>query len=71
MILLILFVILQIKNVPEKERSDKLKKKDYFNKYSANAKLVIDKILDKYCEKGIEIENPAIITVDPLNKLVP
>ena len=58
------------KPLTRKERSDKLKKKDYFNKYSANAKLVIDKILDKYCEKGIEeIENPAIITVDPLNKL--
>lgn len=37
-----------------KERAENVKKKNYFTKYSEDAKAVLDKLLDKYADEGIE-----------------
>ncbi len=37
-----------------KERADNVKKRNYFTKYSEEAKAVLDKLLDKYADEGIE-----------------
>ncbi len=37
-----------------KERAQNVKKRDYFTKYSEEAKAVLDKLLDKYADEGIE-----------------
>ncbi len=51
-----------------KERADKVKKRNYFGKYSENAVKVLEKLLEKYANEGIEnIESPAVLKLDPLN----
>jgi len=37
-----------------KERAQNVKKRNYFEKYSEEAKAVLDKLLDKYSDEGIE-----------------
>ncbi len=37
-----------------KERADNVKKRNYFTKYSEDAQAVLDKLLDKYADEGIE-----------------
>ena len=41
------------KPLTRKERSDNVKKKDYFTKYEGKARVVIDALLEKYADKGI------------------
>ncbi|MFC4231618.1 EcoAI/FtnUII family type I restriction enzme subunit R [Parasediminibacterium paludis] len=52
-----------------KERADNVKKRNYFTKYGEQAKQVLEALLDKYADEGIEnIENIKILTVPPLNE---
>jgi len=37
-----------------KDRAENVKKRDYFTKYSEKAQAVLDKLLDKYADEGIE-----------------
>ncbi len=49
-----------------KERAEQVKKRNYFTKYGEKAKIVIDALLDKYADEGIEnIEDLAVLRVDP------
>jgi type I restriction enzyme R subunit len=51
------------------ERAGKLKQNSYFDKYSDKAKAVINALLDKYTESGIEsIEDIAVLKVPPFNE---
>jgi type I restriction enzyme R subunit len=51
-----------------KERANKVKKRNYFTKYGEQARKVLEALLDKYADQGIEnIENIQILTVPPLN----
>jgi type I restriction enzyme R subunit len=53
-----------------KERVNNVKKRDYFTKYGEQAKKVLDALLDKYAEQGIEnIENIQILTVPPISDI--
>ena len=53
-----------------KERAGKVRKSNYFAKYSALAQEVIHKLLDKYEEAGIgPLEQGAVLKVKPLNEL--
>ncbi len=49
------------------ERVNNVKKRDYFTKYGNQARKVLEALLDKYADEGIEnIENIKILTVNPL-----
>lgn len=53
-----------------KERALNVKKRNYFTKYSEQAKNVLETLLDKYADKGIEnIESSRVLELDPLNKM--
>ena len=58
------------KPLTRKERARKVQKDAYFSKYGDKARKVIDALLEKYGDEGIEnLENPEVLRVNPLNKL--
>jgi len=51
------------------ERARKVKKDSYFDKYGKQAREVINALLDKYSDEGIEnLEDAEVLRVTPLNK---
>ncbi len=53
-----------------KERAQNVKKRDYFTKYSDQAKAVLETLLQKYADEGIEnIESLNILQVQPFNQI--
>ncbi len=53
-----------------RERADKVKKQNYFEKYGDKARRVIEALLEKYAEEGIEnIEDLEVLRVEPFNKI--
>ena len=51
------------------ERANRVKKRDYFTKYKEQARKVLEALLDKYADEGIEnIEDMKILQVNPLNQ---
>lgn len=53
-----------------KERAANVRKKNYFTQYGEAAKRVLDALLDKYADQGVEhIEEVSVLNVPPLNKL--
>lgn len=53
-----------------KERAEKVKKSDYFCKYGAQAQEVLDTLLDKYADDGIEnLENMSVLKVQPFDRI--
>ncbi|WP_181305537.1 EcoAI/FtnUII family type I restriction enzme subunit R [Rufibacter sp. XAAS-G3-1] len=53
-----------------KERAEEVKKRNYFEKYGAGAREVLQTLLDKYADEGISsIETTAVLNVKPLNLL--
>lgn len=52
-----------------KERADEVKKRNYFGKYGAGAREVLQTLLEKYTDEGISsLENNSVLTVKPLNQ---
>ena len=52
------------------ERANNVKKRNYFTKYSETAQTVLDALLDKYADVGIqEIESLNVLKVKPLDQL--
>jgi type I restriction enzyme R subunit len=52
-----------------KERANNVKKRIYFTKYGEQARKVLEALLDKYADQGIEnIENIQILTVPPISE---
>lgn len=52
-----------------KERANNVKKRNYFTKYGDQARKVLEALLDKYADQGIEnIENIQILTIPPINE---
>jgi len=67
---LICHVAFEQKPLTRQERADKVKKRDYFTKYGDLARKVLDSLLDKYANDGLlELEDMAIITLDPIKQL--
>ena len=67
---LICHVAYEQKPLTRRERADNVKKRDYFAKYGELARKVVDALLDKYSDDGFaDLENPAIITLDPIKRL--
>ena len=53
-----------------RERAEQVKKRNYFTKYGDQARKVLEGLLDKYADTGIEnIEDIKILNLAPLNKL--
>ncbi len=53
-----------------KERAEQVKKRNYFTKYGEKARKVLESLLDKYADEGVEnIESMEVLKIDPLNRL--
>ncbi|AKB32716.1 Type I restriction-modification system, restriction subunit R [Methanosarcina siciliae HI350] len=53
-----------------KERAERVKKGDYFSKYGEQAQEVLDTLLDKYADDGIEnLENMSVLKVQPFDRI--
>jgi len=52
-----------------RERADKVKKRNYFTKYEDKARTILNALLDKYADEGIDnIEDPSVLRVEPFNQ---
>ena len=52
------------------ERAKNVKKRNYFAKYGAEAKQVLEALIDKYADEGITtIESTQVLSIDPLSSL--
>lgn len=52
------------------ERASNVKKRNYFGKYGEQARRVMEALLDKYADEGIEqVEDMNILQLDPFNKV--
>lgn len=66
---LVLHVAYGHRPIARKERAEKLKKGNYFDKYSDKARNVINALIDKYADAGIEhIEKPEVLKVQPFDE---
>lgn len=53
-----------------KERANNVKKRNYFTKYGEQARKVLESLLDKYADEGINnIESLEVLRVKPLSEL--
>ncbi|KPZ15158.1 Type I restriction-modification system, R subunit [Pseudomonas syringae pv. viburni] len=53
-----------------RERAEQVKKRNYFAKYSGSARLVLEALLDKYADIGVEhIEDIKILQLDPFSQI--
>lgn len=53
-----------------RERAEEVRKRNYFSRYSESARQVIDALLEKYADVGIEkIEDLKILTIDPFKSI--
>ena len=53
-----------------KERVDKVKKRNYFAKYGAQARAVLTALLDKYADEGIgSLEDARVLRLDPFRSI--
>jgi len=53
-----------------RERAEHVKKRNYFTKYSSQAQQVLETLLDKYQDTGLEnIEDIKILTLDPFKNM--
>jgi type I restriction enzyme R subunit len=53
-----------------RERAENVKKRNYFAKYGEQARKVLESLLEKYADTGIEnIEDIKILTLDPFKKM--
>ncbi len=58
------------KLITRTERANNVRKKNYLAKYSERAQKVLENLLDKYTNQGLEhIEDINILTVNPFNKI--
>ena len=53
-----------------RERADQVKKRNYFAKYSAKARAVLEALLDKYADEGVlTIESPKVLKLTPFDQM--
>jgi type I restriction enzyme, R subunit len=67
---LICHVAYDKKPLTRRERAANVRKRNYFTKYEGDARRVLDALLDKYSDEGIEtIEDIGIINVTPIKEI--
>ena len=58
------------KPLTRRERAENVRKRDIFNKYGAEARKVLEALLDKYTNDGItQLENRAVLRLDPFRQM--
>ena len=58
------------KPLTRRERANNVKKRNYFAKYEGKARRVLELLLDKYADEGIEhIEDIEVLQVQPFNQM--
>jgi len=66
---LICHIAFEMPPLTRRERADNVKKRNYFAKYGDNARKVIEKLLEKYADEGVEnIESLQVLKLDPLTE---
>lgn len=66
---LICHVAFDQKPLTRKERANNVKKRDYFAKYGEKARVVLEALLDKYADEGIEnIESMEVLKLRPFDE---
>ena len=64
---LICYIAWDAPALTRKERAENVRKRNYWTKYGDKARAVLDALLDKYAQTGIEeIEDMKVLTVDPI-----
>ncbi|WP_181382118.1 EcoAI/FtnUII family type I restriction enzme subunit R [Shewanella sp. BC20] len=67
---LICHVVYDQPPLTRRERAEQVKKRNYFTKYSDTAQQVLQSLLDKYADAGVqEIENRQVLKVAPFTEL--
>ena len=67
---LICHVVFDRPPLTRRERAEQVKKRNYFAKYSEQARKVLENLLEKYADTGIEnIEDIKILTLDPFRNM--
>lgn len=67
---LICHVVFDQPPLTRRERANSVKKRNYFTKYGEQAQAVLEKLLEKYADEGIEnIESIDILRVQPFNTI--
>jgi type I restriction enzyme R subunit len=57
------------KPLTRRERAENVKKRNYFAKYEEKARAVLEALLDKYADEGLNnIEDPKVLKVQPFDK---
>jgi type I restriction enzyme R subunit len=57
------------KPLTRRERAENVKKRNYFAKYEAKARAVLEALLDKYADEGLNnIEDPKVLKVQPFDR---
>ncbi len=52
-----------------RERAEQVKKRNYFQKYGDEARRVLEELLQKYADEGIDqIEEPQVLTINPFTE---
>jgi type I restriction enzyme, R subunit len=63
---LVLHVAFDQKPLTRRERAERVKKRDYFGKYGPKARQVLEALLEKYADQGLDpIESPDALKVTP------
>ncbi|MBT4185962.1 MAG: restriction endonuclease, partial [Gemmatimonadales bacterium] len=56
--------------LPRRERADNVKKRDVFTKYGDAAREVLEALLDKYADQGVDsIEDIQVLKLEPFTNL--
>ena len=67
---LILHVAYDQPPLTRKERADRVRKTNYFGRYGAQARTIMEALLDKYADQGLEcLESPEVLKVVPFPQL--
>ena len=67
---LICHIVWDMPPLTRRERAREVKKRNYFTKYSEQAKRVLEALLDKYADEGIEaVEEPQILGITPFSQM--
>lgn len=66
----ICYIAYGMKPLTRRERAENVKKRDIFNKYGAEARKVLEALLDKYANDGIsQLENKKVLGLDPFRQM--
>ncbi|VXD20427.1 Type I restriction enzyme EcoAI R protein (fragment) [Planktothrix serta PCC 8927] len=67
---LICHVVFDQPPLTRRERANNVRKRDYFNKYGEQVRAVLDALLEKYTDQGVEdIEKMDVLKVKPLSDM--